>query len=226
MSPYQPLRFLRLSLASALVLAVGLSASTPSRAAHPSDSPGGVVQVAPGQSEAAESDVEASRQEKPRVQESSSEKPAGEEPAAPLSAAEKRKAEMEKAARLAARRRGEYTFDDLKFDIEKDAKFERKALTKEIESFNKKTMRIRGYMFPTYQQSGIQEFVLVRDNMECCFGPGAAIFDCIRVKMAKGKTAKYSVRPVAVKGTFEIEEFRLPDGYLAAIYKITATEVK
>ncbi len=132
----------------------------------------------------------------------------------------------EKAARLAARRRGELVFDDLKFDIEKGGKFERKMLTKDIESFNKRTIRIRGYMYPTFQQEGITEFVLVRDNQECCFGPGAAIFDCIRVKMAKGKSTKFSVRPIAVKGKFEIEEFRMPDGMLAAIYKITATDVR
>lgn len=132
----------------------------------------------------------------------------------------------EKAARLAARRRGELIFDDLKFDIEKGGKFQRKMLTKDIESFNKRTIRIRGYMYPTFQQEGIKEFVLVRDNQECCFGPGAAIFDCIRIKMDKGKTTKFSVRPIAVKGKFEIEEFRMPDGMLAAIYKITATDVR
>lgn len=139
---------------------------------------------------------------------------------------EKELSPAEKAARAAARRRGEIVFDDLKFDIEKGGKFEREMLTKDIESFNKRTIRIRGYMYPTFQQEGITEFVLVRDNQECCFGPGAAIFDCIRIKMDKGKTTKFSVRPIAVKGKFEIEEFRMPDGMLAAIYKITATEVR
>jgi hypothetical protein len=142
------------------------------------------------------------------------------------SAEEARESAIDKARRAAARRRGEITFDDLKFDIEKGGKFERKMLTTDIESLKKRTVRIRGYMFPTFQQEGIQEFVLVRDNQECCFGPGAAIFDCIRVKMDKGKSAKFSVRPITVKGKFEIEEFRMPDGFLAAIYKITAIEVK
>ncbi|GAB5403869.1 MAG: DUF3299 domain-containing protein [Aureliella sp.] len=170
------------------------------------------------------------KKEEPKAKSPVSEKStAGSRAAARSKAADTKQPELspaEKAARLAARRRGELVFDDLKFDIEKGGKFERKMLTKDIESFNKRTIRIRGYMYPTFQQEGITEFVLVRDNQECCFGPGAAIFDCIRIKMAKGKSTKFSVRPIAVKGKFEIEEFRMPDGMLAAIYKITATDVR
>jgi hypothetical protein len=43
-------------------------------------------------------------------------------------------------------------------------------LTKEIEAMDGQLIRIRGYMLPSFQQSGIKKFVLVRDNMECCFG--------------------------------------------------------
>ena len=38
-------------------------------------------------------------------------------------------------------------------------------------------IRIRGFMLPTAQSRGLKQFVLVRDNLECCFGPGAALFD-------------------------------------------------
>lgn len=124
--------------------------------------------------------------------------------------------------------KGDYTFDDLKFDIEKGGKFTRSMLTKQIEELDKKPMRIRGYILPTsvYRQTGITEFVLVRDNMECCFGPGAAIYDCIMVYMEKGKTATFATRPVAVRGKFEIEEYKDTDGSLLAIYKLIASEVK
>ncbi len=134
----------------------------------------------------------------------------------------------DRSSRSTARARGDLTFDDIKFDIEKGAHFERSMLTKEIEELNKKTIRIRGYILPAsvFKQSGIEEFVLVRDNMECCFGPGAALYDCIMIKMDKGKTAEFTTRPVAVKGKFEIEEFKFPDGTQYAIYKMTATEAK
>ncbi len=76
----------------------------------------------------------------------------------------------------------------LSLTIEKGAPFERSMLTKEIEELNKKTIRIRGWILPAsvFKQTGIEEFVLVRDNQECCFGPGAAIYDCIMVKMERG----------------------------------------
>jgi hypothetical protein len=140
----------------------------------------------------------------------------------------KKPAAEDRSSRATARAKGDLTFDDLKFDIEKGAPFERSMLTQEIEGLNKKTIRIRGYILPAsvFKQTGIDEFVLVRDNMECCFGPGAAIYDCIMIKMEKGKTADFTTRPVAVKGKFEVEELKFPDGTHYAIYKLTATEAK
>jgi len=134
----------------------------------------------------------------------------------------------DRSSRSTARAKGDLTFDDIKFDIEKGADFERSMLPKEIEELNKKTIRIRGWILPAsvFKQSGIDEFVLVRDNQECCFGPGAALYDCIMIKMEKGKTANFTTRPVAVKGKFEVEELKFPDGTHYAIYKMNATEVK
>jgi hypothetical protein len=131
-------------------------------------------------------------------------------------------------SRQTARTKGEITFDDLKFEIVKGGKFDEGMLTKEIKALHKQPVRLRGYILPNsvYKSSGIDQFVLVRDNMECCFGPGAAIYDCVLVTMEKGKTTDFTTKPVAVRGKFEIEEFKFPDGSLAAIYKLTASEAK
>lgn len=118
------------------------------------------------------------------------------------------------------------TFDDIKFDIKKDAPFKRDMLTDKIESLSGSPIKIRGYILPSFQQKGIKQFVLVRDNMECCFGPGAALYDCILVEMAPGKSASFTVRPVAVEGRFEISEFIGPDGKHLAIYRMVGEEVK
>jgi hypothetical protein len=135
----------------------------------------------------------------------------------------------ERKSRETALSKGDLTFDDIKFDIEKDGKFLRSMLTEQIESLNKKTIQIRGYILPAsvFTQSGIEDFVLVRDNMECCFGPGAALYDCIMVRMEKGKTANFTTRPVLVRGKFEIKEFLYPESEQHyAIYQLTAVEVK
>jgi hypothetical protein len=118
------------------------------------------------------------------------------------------------------------TFDDIKFDIEKGAAFKRGMLTKKIEELTGKPIRIRGYILPSFQQEGITQFVLVRDNMECCFGPGAALYDCIVVEMEPGKSASFTVRPVTVEGKFEISEFKGPDGKHLAIFHLTGKHVK
>lgn len=118
------------------------------------------------------------------------------------------------------------TFDDLKFEMKKGDPFKRSMLTEKIEKLHETQVRIRGYILPSFQQRGITQFVLVRDNMECCFGPGAALYDCVLVEMAPGKSTSYTVRPVAVRGRFEISEFKGPDGKHLAIYRMVGEEVK
>jgi hypothetical protein len=140
------------------------------------------------------------------------------------------KAAQDKRAREQARLRGELTFDDLKFDIEKDGLFEESMLTDDIRKLNGKTVKIRGFMLPSsvFQTKGIKQFVLVRDNQECCFGPGAAIYDCIMVDMAAGKTTDFNLRVMTVSGvlTIDTESYQYPDGGHYAIYKLVATEAK
>ena len=120
----------------------------------------------------------------------------------------------------------EKTFDDIKFEIQPGDPFTRDMLTPKIEELDGKRIRIRGYILPTAQKRGLKQFVLVRDNMECCFGPGAALYDCILVEMQSGNTAEFSVRPVAVTGDFAIRELKLPDGTHLAIYRMTAEAVE
>jgi hypothetical protein len=111
------------------------------------------------------------------------------------------------------------TFDDLRFNLMVGEKFKRSMLTKGIEGMNGEKIRIRGYILPTPQKHGIRQFVLVRDNQECCFGPGAALYDCILVEMKGSNTADFTIRPIAVEGTFNVREFAI-DGKDLAIYQM------
>jgi hypothetical protein len=118
------------------------------------------------------------------------------------------------------------TFDDLRFDIEVGEPFKRDMLPESIEQMVNQKMRIRGFILPTAQSRGLTVFVLVRDNQVCCFGPGAALYDCILIEMQPGKTTEFSIRPVTVEGTFDINEVRGPDGKHLAIYRIVAESVE
>lgn len=118
------------------------------------------------------------------------------------------------------------TFDDIKFDIEKDGDFKRSMLTEKINKLHDEDIKLRGYILPTsvFKQAGIKQFVLVRDNMECCFGPGAAIYDCIIVEMKGKASATFTTRPIAVEGKFTISEYKVGDR-LMAIYHLDGVAV-
>ena len=118
------------------------------------------------------------------------------------------------------------TFDDLRFEMQLNEPFRREMLTDAINALDGQQIRIRGFILPTAQKRGLKQFVLVRDNQECCFGPGAALFDCILIEMQPGKTAEFSIRPVAVSGAFHIREFVGPDGRHLAIYQIDGQTVE
>lgn len=119
------------------------------------------------------------------------------------------------------------TFDDVKFDIEPDAKFERDMLTDDIESLRGQRILVRGYITPLSVMSNrdLTDFVLVRDNQECCFGPGAAIYDCIKIELARGQLTDFTVFPIAVEGTFRIDPIG-DDERLWSLYKLVDAKVR
>ncbi len=118
------------------------------------------------------------------------------------------------------------TFDDLKFDMQKGSPFERSLLTSKINGYHNSTVRLRGYIRPSFSQTGLTKFIFVRDNKECCFGPGAAIYDCVLVRLQDGSKTDYTVRPVTIEGKFSLKEYKGPDGNVWSIYRMSDAEVK
>lgn len=125
--------------------------------------------------------------------------------------------------------KGEISFDDLKFDILPDAPYDPAMLTDQIRAFDGKVVKLRGYILPStlFRETNISEFVLVRDNQECCFGPGAALYDCVVVNLVGSTRTDFTTRPVTVTGTFKLKEYKYPDdsGHFA-IFNIQGTDVK
>lgn len=112
------------------------------------------------------------------------------------------------------------TFDDLKFDIEVGEPFERSLLSEKVKALHGKQITLSGYMRPAFKTTGIKGFIFVRDDKECCFGPQAAIYDCVRVKLKKETTSRYLVRPFKVRGTFYLKEREGPDGAIWSIFNM------
>jgi len=118
------------------------------------------------------------------------------------------------------------TFDDLVFEMEKGEKFLRSMLTPEVIQYHGKKIRLRGYIRPSFSQSGLTKFVFVRDNKECCFGPGAALYDCVLVRLADGESTNYTVRPVTIEGLFYLKEYTGPDGNVWSIFRMKDGRVR
>jgi len=124
---------------------------------------------------------------------------------------------------------GDISFDDLKFAIEVGGAYDPSMLTDEIRQLDGKVVKLRGYILPStlFRETNIDEFVLVRDNQECCFGPGAALYDCVVVNLINGVKTDFTTRPVTVTGTFHLKEYKYPDdsGHFA-IFNLRGTSVK
>jgi hypothetical protein len=81
-----------------------------------------------------------------------------------------------------------------------------------------KRIRIRGFMYPPFSQTGIHAFGLARDNQICCFGRDPKIYDVFDVKMRDGVTTDYLPnRPFDVVGVFHIRP-DVEDGKLFHLY--------
>lgn len=67
-------------------------------------------------------------------------------------------------------------------------------------------IRLRGFMYPTFEATGIEQFVLARDNQICCFGRNPKVYDLVTVQLRAGVTTDYILnRPFDVVGTFHID---------------------
>ena len=68
-----------------------------------------------------------------------------------------------------------------------------------------KRVRVRGFMYPTFQETDLGGFVLARDYGVCCFGPQGKIYHLVEVAMREGETTDYiHARPFDVVGEFHI----------------------
>jgi len=89
-----------------------------------------------------------------------------------------------------------------------------------LSRLNGRRILIRGFMYPTFKETGLQAFILARDNQICCFGRDPKIYDLVRIILRKGVTASYiQGRPFDVEGVFRIQP-ESEDDELYRLYSI------
>ncbi|HTI50756.1 MAG TPA: DUF3299 domain-containing protein [Planctomycetaceae bacterium] len=99
-------------------------------------------------------------------------------------------------------------------------------VTPAVADLDEQPIFIKGYMFPTRQQFGLTEFVLVKDTGQCCFGGNPKITDMIVVRFKDGMSVNHKPQTlVSVAGTFHAKTVA-HSGELTAIYSIDGTHFK
>jgi hypothetical protein len=84
-----------------------------------------------------------------------------------------------------------------------------------------KDVLLKGYMYPGSRQRGITEFVLCRDQGDCCFGGDPKLTDRVLVRLADPKNAlDYTQRLVKIAGRFRVEPAGAPELGGGVIYHI------
>ena len=158
------------------------------------------------------------------------------EPAAgkPTAAAEPRKVEVlipEKSFRAdAASKALRVSYDDL--DLLKVINMEPVTadavdhMPQWLKGLSGQRIKIRGFMYPTFETEGIERFVLARDNQICCFGRDPKIYDLVQIDMRAGKTTNYipATRAFDVVGRLKIEMIA-EDGKPLGLYYLEDAEI-
>jgi len=99
-------------------------------------------------------------------------------------------------------------------------------VAEEVAELDGKPIFIKGYMYPTGKQTGISEFVLVKDTGQCCFGGQPKLTDMVVVKFDDGMTVRHREQQlVGVAGIFRASTV-VQSGVLTAIYQIDGTHFK
>ena len=89
-----------------------------------------------------------------------------------------------------------------------------------LKGLNKKRIRIRGFMSPTFESTGLRSFLMGRDNQACCYPGRAKIYDLFVVRMREGITTDFiDNRPFDIVGIFSIKPW-VEDGALYQLYQI------
>ena len=85
------------------------------------------------------------------------------------------------------------------------------AVPEEARGYDGRDVLLKGYMYPGKQQAGIVQFLLVRDQGDCCFGGNPKITDRVLVNLAGPQGIAFTPRLVKIAGRFRVE----PVGFAA-----------
>jgi hypothetical protein len=78
------------------------------------------------------------------------------------------------------------------------------AVPETARAMDGRNVLLKGYMYPGKQQQGITQFLLVRDQGDCCFGGNPKITDRVLVQLRDPSGIPFSPRLTKIAGRFAI----------------------
>jgi hypothetical protein len=85
---------------------------------------------------------------------------------------------------------------------------------------------LKGYIYPGKQQHGLVQFLLVRDQGDCCFGGNPKITDRVLVQLADPAGIDFTPNLTKVAGRFRVEPAGAADLQGGVLYHLDAATVR
>jgi len=85
------------------------------------------------------------------------------------------------------------------------------AVPDSAKEMNGRDVLLKGYMYPGTRQRGITEFLLCRDQGDCCFGGQPKVTDRVLVRLTDPEGIDFTQGLVKIAGRFRIEPAGTPD---------------
>jgi hypothetical protein len=77
-------------------------------------------------------------------------------------------------------------------------------IPREVRELEGKPIYLKGYIYPTGREYDLTQFVLCKDNAQCCFGGQPALQDMIGVMLKNNRTTNYDDALMGVAGTLRL----------------------
>ena len=85
---------------------------------------------------------------------------------------------------------------------------------------------LKGYIYPGKQQHGLVQFLLVRDQGDCCFGGNPKITDRVLVQLADPAGIDFTPKLTKVAGRFRVQPAGTADIAGGVLYHLDAASVR
>jgi hypothetical protein len=113
---------------------------------------------------------------------------------------------------------------EINFDFLSGFDYEREKIPRQVEELNGMKIAVTGFVLPVdFDQGNVTSFILLNNQMGCCFGIMPRMNEFIYVKMKPNTSTKFMTDiPITVLGKFEIGQ----DNLIGSLYGIEAEKVE